>query len=126
MRRLFALVVLAVVILGACAAADASPLPTGGISRDQAIALARSHVAADMSFADAAAGPWTTFAQSPSGVAEPSPPDRLVWAVRYTGEFTICSPAGTCGSPRPGTTTVILDFKTGDFLGTEAFSSSNQ
>ena len=142
MRRRFALVALTVVIVVACTAtggsappaasppagatADASPLPAGGISRDRAIELAASHVAPAMSFVAAAAGPWTTFAQGPTGAAEPSAPDRLVWAVRYTGEFTICSPTGTCLSPRPRTTTVILDFRTGDFLGADGFSPNNR
>lgn len=81
-----------------------------------------------MTFADATAGPWAAFRQSPSGVVVASPTDRLVWAVRYAVQITICPPApgGACESPRPRTTTVILDFWTGSCLGTDTYSPNNQ
>ena len=42
--------------------------------------------------------------------------DHVVWAVKFTGDVTICPPAGDCMSPRPGTMVVYLDYATGNFL----------
>lgn len=53
------------------------------------------------------------------GPGFPVKPDRIVWTVTFSGPLTICSPAGTCFSPRPGTTAVYLDYATGEFLSAE-------
>jgi hypothetical protein len=117
MKRLLALAVLVVAALGACS----FPFPAGGITREQAIALAQAHIS-DMSFQDASVGPHRTFTER----GDPNTSDRLVWAVRFSGDVTICSPVGTCWSPRPATTTVILDFRTGEFLESSGFSPSSK
>ncbi len=55
------------------------------------------------------------------GPGYPIKPDDLVWAVTFAGDVTICNPLGTCYSPRPGTTTVFLDYLSGDFRTSETF-----
>jgi hypothetical protein len=97
---------------------------SSGLDVDSAIAIARSHVPADARFIRAAHGLFSVVVDSPrSGPAYPVAPDRLVWVVTFESAFTICPPDGSpCWSPRPGSTTVILDFNTGDFLAAPAFA----
>jgi hypothetical protein len=104
--------------------APAMSLPPG-ISRDQAVNLARSHVGPDVSFVEADAGPFAALDAHPSGTgpgSDPKPSD-LVWAITYSAEFTICPPGGTaCESPRPGYVVVYLDYRSGAFLMSEGVS----
>jgi hypothetical protein len=67
-------------------------------------------------FADLDADPQRT------GAGNGIQPGRLVWAVRFSGDTTICTPVGDCWSPRPATSVVFLDYRTGDFLTTETLS----
>lgn len=103
-----------------------TPAPSGGIPKDSAIAIARQHVPADAVLVSAEAGAFATEVDSAKiGPGYPVAPDRLVWAVKYESDFTICPPDGSaCWSPRPGWTTVILDFMTGDFLAAPAIAPS--
>jgi hypothetical protein len=99
-----------------------TPLASG-ITRDAAIAAARTHVsmttvegASAGTFADLDADPQHT------GPGNGIKPDRLVWAVRFSGDITICTPVGDCWSPRPASSVVFLDYGTGDFITTETLS----
>jgi hypothetical protein len=104
-----------------------SPAPslTGGIPRDQAIALARSHLAPDWTFIDAEAGTFARLDSEPqqTGPGSDVKPTDLVWAVTFTGSMTICPPNGApCFSPRPGIVVVYLDFRSGALRMTEGSS----
>jgi hypothetical protein len=104
--------------------APAVSLPPG-IGRDQAISLARPHVAPDVSFVEAEAGPFAALDAQPSGTGPGSDikPDDLVWAITYSGQFTICPPGGgPCESPRLGYVVVYLDYRSGAFLMSEGVS----
>lgn len=115
------------------ASPSASPLPSGGISEERAIALAGQHVGPNVTFAAATAGTYGALTLDPNAHPANPLPSHVVWAVRYTGEFVICPPlaapsAGApfspqpCWSPRPGTTVVFLDYLTGQWLTTESYS----
>ena len=96
-----------------------SPLPSGGISKERAIELAGSHTPFT-TLTSAVAGRFRDLNTDPNiGPGYPIKPERLVWAVSYQGDMTICNPLGTCYSPSPGTVTVFLDYTTGDFLASE-------
>ncbi len=96
--------------------ATGSPLPSGGISEARAIDLARNHSSL-ATFVSASAGFFRDLNIDPHiGPGYPVSGDQTVWAVTFTGEETICGPDGTCLSPRPGMTTVYLDYLTGDYL----------
>ncbi len=100
-----------------------APLPTGGISKTQAIEVAAKHSALGVTFVSAEAGHFSTLSKNPNiGPGNPIKADQWVWAVTYRGDMTICNPLGSCLSPRPGTTTVFLDYFTGDFLESEGLS----
>ncbi len=102
---------------------SATPLSSGGISRDRAVALAEPHKSLSTTFKSAEAGAFGDLNPSPNvgpgfGVA----PQQEVWAVTYVGDMTICSPLGACELPRPGTLTIFLDYFTGEFLGSAGYS----
>jgi len=44
--------------------------------------------------------------------------DRIVWAVTFEGDITVCAPppVASCGSSIPGISTAFLDYYTGEFL----------
>jgi hypothetical protein len=104
------------------AASEGSPMPSG-VTRDAAIAAARTHVSMS-TVAGASAGTFADLDADPqhTGPGNGIEPDRLVWAVRFGGDITICTPLGDCWSPRPATSVVFLDYATGDFLTTETLS----
>jgi hypothetical protein len=113
---------------GTTAPPDSSaPGPSGGISADSAVALARTHVTMT-TLVDVSAGTFATLLGSPGrdhGVGAPigaASPDRWVWAVTFSGDIAICNPLGSCLSPRPATGTVYLDYFTGDFLESSTMS----
>src|SRR5262249_5509493 len=89
------------------------------------IAIASRNIGGQTTFQSAAQG---TFLQMYSDHVrqgtEPLPgiiqqqSDREVWAVTFTAVFTdICPPDDSpCLPPRPGWTTVMVDYQTGDFI----------
>ncbi len=105
----------------------AASLPASSVTSSDAVAIARQNVRAQAVFASVIAGP---FAESyspppnhPISAANPIHATDLVWVVTFSDEFTICPPDGSpCFSPRPGTTTVVLDYKTGAFLGSSGYA----
>lgn len=106
-------------------ATDPPPTPSapnwgiGGIDRDRAIAIATPLVRASARLVSAESGPFVvvTLDHDRLGPGYPVSPDQLVWAVTFDDIFVICRPDGSgCFSPRPGRTTIILDYRTGEFL----------
>jgi hypothetical protein len=101
-----------------------------GISQEEAISLARANSSVS-SFVSATSGPFSQLDTHPdrTGPGYHIEPDDLVWAVKFSGDMTICGPppaAGgdSCQSPRPGFTTVFLAYRTGTFLSSQTFSPS--
>ncbi len=111
-----------------------SPLPSGGISEERAIAIARGRTGDAKTLASATVGRFGDLRLDPARHPAASPePSHLVWAVTFTGEFVICPPFAApsggstpapqeCWSPRPGTSVVYLDYRTGDWLTTESMA----
>jgi hypothetical protein len=93
-----------------------------GIPETRAIELARIHTSLT-TFVSASAGPFRDLNIQPGvGPDYPIKPDRIVWAVTFSGDISICSPVGICLSPRPAVIAVFLDHLTGDFLSSETNS----
>lgn len=99
--------------------ATPAPAPSGGIPADHAVAIAREHVPPRLALVGVRA---ERFEPGAGATTETGAPNRWVWAVTFSGDVTVCSPSGSCLSPRPGTSTVYLDYFTGDFLTTVASS----
>ena len=98
-----------------------TPLPPGGISEERAIELAHGHLSLS-TFVSATAGRFSDLNFDPNiGPGFPVAPDALVWAIRFSGEATICSPVGVCAS-QATIGIVYLDYATGDFLTSGGFS----
>ncbi len=121
MRRL-AVVVAAVLLLAAAwFAAVEVGLPAGGISRNDATALAlrQVHSSTAPSLSWALPGLFAFFRDGATNAV--SPWHRVVWAVRVTGTFqSSCGPASEplirrCPSP-DHTETVLLDYVSGEFI----------
>jgi len=106
------------------------PLPSGihGVSQDAALEIARSHVAPDATFRSASAGRFAdVYPGQRLGPRTQEEADRLVWAVEFASVFVICPPdGGPCRSPRPGSSTAIIDFRTGEWITTLSFSPGGQ
>lgn len=102
-------------------------LPPGGLAESGAVSLARGHVPPDSRFVEARAGRFEDVYQSRAvGPDDPAKPTDLVWAVEFSREFVLCPPDGSpCESPRPGTTTVILDYLSGEYRATYSYSPAN-
>jgi hypothetical protein len=121
-------------MLGACSAPPsptpsdhrvaATPSPTplvlglrepNGIPVDVALSIAKKHV-----------GPAATFTFAWAGIngtGSQAPPDELVWRIHFEATIVICPPTALpCFSPRPGYTTVVLDYRTGAFIESGTFS----
>lgn len=100
-------------------------LPTSEIDSLQAADLARGHVDATAKLLNTAAGSFADV--DPRGQRAPGYPiasGQLVWAVTFNTTFVICPPGGSaCMTPRPGTVTVFLDYITGKFLTSSAYSA---
>ena len=93
------------------AAASPTPLPSGGISRDRAIAIAieAMHVSAD-DVESAVVGKIASFSPNLAAYG-----DKLVWAVTVRGTFYHPCPApGNCGPAHHQT--AFLDYYTGETL----------
>jgi hypothetical protein len=100
----------------------ASALPVDGIDRERAIAIAMALVRASAHFVSAESGPFV-IGSHPVGPGYPVGPDDLVWAVTFEDTFENCKPDGSgCFSPGPGRTTIILDYRTGEFLAGQGVS----
>ena len=105
--------------------APVGSLPPGGITEEKAIDLARAAVTKDAVPRGAKAGLFDSVRppQQRRGPDDSVKPDQPVWAVEFDEQFQICPPDGSeCGSPRPGTTTVILDYVSGEVLSTFGYS----
>ncbi len=130
MNSPYRFLVLSLLVVG-CAPTGpaASPLQTIPASLDaaathltaeEAIELARGHVTMTRVI-DATNGPYADLRAIPADRSISA--ERLVWAVRFTGDIEICPPPpGPCRSPRPATSTVFLDYATGAFLSTSTVS----
>jgi hypothetical protein len=100
-------------------------MPPSFISQQRAIELARGHSSLT-TFVSVRAGRFGDLNTDANiGPGFTIRPDDLVWAVQFLGDMTICSPLGACLSPRPGTTTVYLDYATGDFRAADGESPAN-
>jgi hypothetical protein len=124
---ILAAILLVVIALGGLAhvgggspASAGSNLPTGGLTRDQAVAKVREDFAgSEVTIGQliwAASGP---FAGVSNGLlAGAVKPTRLVWALRFDAlSGPICPPDGAaCLSSRPGVFTIFLDYYTGESL----------
>jgi len=100
-------------------------LPPGGITEAEAVDLARAVVSKDAVLRGAKAGLFDSVrpTQQRIGPDYPVRLDRPVWAVEFDDQFQICPPDGSeCGSPRPGTTTVTIDYLSGEVLSTFGYS----
>ncbi|HET7466244.1 MAG TPA: hypothetical protein VFL29_06240 [Candidatus Dormibacteraeota bacterium] len=104
------------------APASPTPLPSGGISRDRAIAIA---LAADhTTAAHVESVQWGRFerfapGQSTSHTTDAgtftSTPDELVWAVTVGGNFV--HPCPSCGKCEPARhQTVLIDYYNGEIM----------
>ncbi len=98
-------------------------LPVGGLSRNQAIAIADRQVYSEpgKQVRWAVPGPFGLFRDHATDAV--SPPARLVWAVAFSGTFPppSCGPFNPNGNPPhcpppDHTETIILDYFTGQFI----------
>jgi hypothetical protein len=118
---------LASLLAAGCSVGGAAPTPTstvppGGVSIDLAVARAEERVSADSVLVEARAGRFGDVYTDSQGVHHkgPVPDEQMVWVVKFAAMFEICPPDGSaCWSPRPGWTTVILDFYSGEVLSIE-------
>jgi hypothetical protein len=100
-------------------------MPSSSVSEQRAIELAQAHTSST-TLVSVRSGRFADLNTDTNvGAGYPIKPDDLVWAVQFSGDITICNPLGTCYSPRPSTTTVFLDYATGDFRTAETFSPAN-
>lgn len=101
---------------------EATPtsLPSG-VSEEDAIRIARTYSTLQ-TLMDATAGPFGWLNADTNPEASPnSDPGRLVWAITFAGNVSLCPPpvgpaTSSCYPSRPGTTVVYLDYVTGNFL----------
>ena len=99
-----------------------SPAPTSpaGISESQAITLAQAYAPLGGVQASVQSGSFAELNPNPSDLSDLTTPQHPVWAIVFKATFNICPPTfapdGSSCERRPGTTTVILDFATGDFI----------
>jgi hypothetical protein len=104
----------------AAAAPSTVPMPSGGLSEEQARAVAQKAAPLSAVFVSAEAGPLGSVSADPQ-VAPGLPIDASheVWVVRFTATAAPCAIVGvsgtstSCESPRPGTVTVVLDYFSG-------------
>ena len=97
------------------AAPSMLPMPSGGLSEEQARAVAQKAAPLSAVFVSAEAGPLGSVsggAQAAAGLSIDA--SHEIWAVRFAAIAAPCPPGGsTCESPRPGTVTVVLDYFSG-------------
>lgn len=101
-----------------------SPAVSGGITESRAIELAQVIVTPESTLRSVSAGRFAeVYTNDRMGPSSEGQAEQLVWAVRYESMYTICPPDGLpCWTPRPGTTTVILDYYTGSWITTFSYS----
>jgi hypothetical protein len=99
----------------AAAAPSTLPMPSGGLSEEQARAVAQKAAPLSAVFVSAKAGPLGSVSADPQVAAGlPIDASHEVWAVRFAAIAAPCPPGGsTCESPRPGTVTVVMDYFSG-------------
>jgi hypothetical protein len=111
-------------LVGAGSPATSPGVPTGGLTRDQAIAVVSTSYDGGsvklgaLIFADAGPFGQVTKDRILAGFGAEVRPDRLVWFVRFWAESgPICPPNGNaCQSSRSGVTTLVIDCYTGETL----------
>jgi hypothetical protein len=111
---------------GVAASTQPNGSPSSGIAEGRAVELATPYAPLGSVEVSARSGAFSALNPDTSFVPDQVTPDRIVWAVTFTAIFNICPPPGPSAVPapsdrsacvtRPGTTTVILDFVTGDFI----------
>jgi hypothetical protein len=89
-------------------------LPSGGISKDEAVSIAQKAAPLGAVFESVQAEPFSSVDPlDREGLL--IAPDREVWVVRFAATAAPCAPGtSTCESPRPGTVTVVIDYLTGE------------
>lgn len=107
------------------APATASPSPEAsgipvGISQQQAISIAIEHMSGPLHLVSAKAGPFANLTVDRSEIPSDVDPSRLVWLITFgftDPTFCIFTPLGQeqCRA-MSGTSFVVLDFRTGDFV----------
>lgn len=134
---LIAVTVLTVLVIAALPSESspgaALPAPSSGapheepdaITESEAQSIAGDHVVPDASYVSSTSGRFGDLYTNPRAVIEPTLSNRTVWAVKFSSIFDICPPDGSVCDRRPGTTTVYLDYYTGEWLRTSAFSPSS-
>ena len=115
-----------IVALASCASGSAgslspagsaeSPLPSGGLTRDHAVALATTQAGSTtpVHLQSAVTGPLKQF--SPNASSGDSSPDELVWAITFDGTFVHPCPAPPAICQPAHLETVLLDYFTGEVL----------
>lgn len=93
-----------------------------GLSEDEAIAIAREYVPADATHVSSRHGRHQEVYVDPDEVLDEVTANQQVWALGFESEFEICPPDGSDCIHRPGTTTVILDYFTGNFISSYGLS----
>jgi hypothetical protein len=98
----------------------ASPLPSGGLSQEQALSIAQKVAPLSAVFESAQAGSFASVVNDPEvSQGLTITPDHEIWAVRFAAIAAPCPPGGsTCESPRPGTVTVLMDYFSGQLFET--------
>ena len=105
--------VLLVLALVLCACSPAAAPPSGdGITRDDAIRIAQTHLAGPSTLVSATLGNRAGFV--------PADPSLLnTWIVKFTGDFPRgCPPGGSC-PPFSHNATVLVDLFSGEFVSAE-------
>jgi hypothetical protein len=103
-----------------------STLPTSGINEQLAVQLAQQYAPLNATAISAKAGAFGDVSPETSFLPDQTTLARAVWAVTFKVDFDVCPPpvperTPTCQS-QPGTTTVILDFNSGDFVASYGYA----
>jgi hypothetical protein len=97
------------------------PLPSGGITKDEAMSIAQKLAPSDAIFESVQAEPFSSVDPRFGGGLFVAP-DREVWVVMFAGTAAPCPPGGsTCESPRHGTVAVVIDYLTGHMYVTAGY-----
>jgi hypothetical protein len=101
--------------------------PSGSaLTQDAAIEVARGNVPPAAQFVSAQFGQRSSISIPAGPVSGPvESPDELVWVIAFTETFSdICNPFGTCLSPRPGYSYVVIDGGSGRWVTTYGYSAA--
>lgn len=102
--------------------AAASPSLPPGIAESQARQIAGESAPSKAIHVSSEYGRYADVYRDPGEVLEEGLADRVVWAIGFQSIFEICPPDGSSCIERPGVTTVILDYVTGDWIASYGFS----